>query len=574
MFGKDKTTLYSASFGIPPRPNSLVITAGTDASLLHWSNGMKTVYLGNLAQNHTLHVNGNDYPCNEAVMHAALPNVPMHEWTECFSTISNFWEGTELIPQLLQYFYTCEISVCMDTLSPLLKASRILKLPHLQEACEDYLFQHLYAENFLYWLKFGVEEDFETIHQKCKDGIFKELDNVQFCQDFHKLNFAEITELFEEHVKLGQSADKLFSAALAWIKKNDGQDYEKLFDVFDLSKCSKQALKMATEDHYEKLIWSASFQNKLFRASLLAESRSNEDVASANRSQPCCDETNGGSSKHCLDLTYPSVKRFALEMIQAFQDFQKENKHTDITINLSDNDIEAHQVVLAAGSPYFEALLRNHASQEQNIETVEADLTTMDPAIVPVLVDYMYSRSIEVLDEVLLEHIYGCDFLQMDTFLTQCKKYAEEGVRIFAKNCIEWIIGHRTFNIPVTKKNAMEFICRNFKDVCESEGFLTLDDCELLETLNHSDWAWAWLIVFEKDLLKALIAWINHDHESRKECLVKLLDSSALSRCSVCLDLDMTSLLDAGSFDIRERDQIWQTHCTKMAKVRLFKIES
>ena len=53
------------------------------------------------------------------------------------------------------------------------------------------------------------------------------------------------------------------------------------------------------------------------------------------------------------------IADFAKSMIAAFKNFQTNTMHTDMTVKLSDeNSIKAHQVVLVAGRPYFEALVR------------------------------------------------------------------------------------------------------------------------------------------------------------------------------------------------------------------------
>ena len=140
--------------------NKLAVARGTEESVSQWTTGLKSVYQSSLAQNYTLHVNGKDYPCNEAVMHAALPDIPIQQWEDCFSTIGALHGGTDLIPQLLQYFCTCEISVSMDTLKLTLKACKILHLQHLQEACEQFLWSNLCPLNYISWLKFSKEDKF------------------------------------------------------------------------------------------------------------------------------------------------------------------------------------------------------------------------------------------------------------------------------------------------------------------------------------------------------------------------------------------------------------------------------
>ena len=78
-------------------------------------------------------------------------------------------------------------------------------------------------------------------------------------------------ELIKDQSKSGQFEDNIFSAALSWIEKHGGEHAENFIDNIDISKCSKNVLRLANDDRYQKWLWSASLQNKLFQASLCAE---------------------------------------------------------------------------------------------------------------------------------------------------------------------------------------------------------------------------------------------------------------------------------------------------------------
>ena len=77
-----------------------------------WSSKMKSLYEKKLAITHTLCVNKDEYPINEAVLIAGMPNIPTDQWEQCFIQISS-----DIIGDILQYLYTCEITVSLVTIN-------------------------------------------------------------------------------------------------------------------------------------------------------------------------------------------------------------------------------------------------------------------------------------------------------------------------------------------------------------------------------------------------------------------------------------------------------------------------
>ena len=519
--------------------------------LSRWTNGMRTVFNTNLAQNYTVCINNNEYRCNKAVMHAALPSIPELQWEECFSTISNFSEDTNLIPLLLEYFYTCEMNVSMDTVKPILKACKVLTLEHLQEACQMFLLPNLCNQNDISWFLFSTHEHFDVITQECREAILKNLDKIRTEKEFQDLSMAEVKDLIRDQTEAGQSADNLFLAALSWMEKNDGQ----LLDFIDFSKCTKNTLELMTQPPYNawELGLPAPLRSKLLEACLHAKSRTAEPQEKREPEKESVD----CKASCCLDLKFLTMQKFAQSMIEAFQDFQNTNKHTDITVHLSSRDIQAHQVVLGAHAPYFEAFLRN-CPEPEGIETdkMKANFDDLDCNAVSNLVDFMYGRDCTISGENLLEHIIACDFVGMETLLQECKTYAEHFMDISASNCFQWLHVHNAFNLPGIKKRAQAFICKNFLSLYHSEELLELNSDEILEVLNHP----AFEAIFEKTVHDVIISWISYDQDARREYLPQLLKSQALRRSVACEDQDVAALLSVGIFSNTDLIQIWQTH--------------
>ena len=523
-----------------------------------WTAKMKSLYEKKLTITHTLLLNDDEYPVNAAVLYAALPNIPSDQWQLCFSQINN-----GLIGDILQYLYSCEITVSLATLKDVLLASKVLKLGHLQDTCEQFLLEHLCPENYIGWYKFCTQENFEGIAKYCRDKIIRELDKVRQCKEFQGLTFAEVNDLIKEHV---ENADTQFYAMMTWVlgnKERHGQ-VEELTHLIDLSQCSKKCLQRATETPYKEVLWSVSLQHKLMKACLNIENRSAQEEEAVYI--PCEDDTKG-ITEFVLGLEIQSNMDFAKSMMPTYQSFKTYSVNTDVTIQISDGEIKAHQIVLATASLYFEALIRSSSAEVENPESCESlmkiDLTQLNAAAVTALVDFMYTGIISIDDHALLDLIQACDFLRLETLLGKCKEHTEDRIKMTPENCYQWIVGSNLFNLPKTRDRAVKFVCGNFQNVHHVEGLVKLGHTDMLDVLNDDTLG----SVPEETLYNTLMYWIMYEQEDRRKYLPTFLQSKAMKSCLVDQELDMKKALDAGNFDSAEREQIWAARFERLAVV-------
>ena len=243
-------------------------------------------------------------------------------------------------------------------------------------------------------------------------------------------------------------------------------------------------------------------------------------------------------------------------------------RHTDITLKLSDGDaIEAHQVVLAASSLYFEALLRQ--SSDENAEQtshhhINTELYHLDSVTVRALVGYIYSHTIETEDSALLDHIHGCDFLQLEMLLPECKEYAEisKTLTISPENCFQWFIGSKLFKLPKTENKALSFICENFEKVHKMEGLLNLVHEDMVGVLNNGTLG----SVPKEVIYEVIVFWIMHNQSDRICHLTEFLESRTMKNCSIDRKLDIRSFLKEEYFSVNEMRQIWEAHYVRLAE--------
>ena len=208
--------------------------------LKEWSMKMRHIYDNELAKTYVLHVHDVDYSVNAAVLHAALPHIPANKWEETFSAVSS-----ELVKDILCFLYTFEVPVSLSKVKDLLRASKVLQLSHLQNACEPFVITNLKPHNYIGWLQFSEEEHFHNLAAVCKEKISKELNLVSQCKEFQELSFVETCDLIKQQA--ADHADTQFHAIMSWVLVHeDRYKYvEELIDLIDLTKCSRACLKIA-----------------------------------------------------------------------------------------------------------------------------------------------------------------------------------------------------------------------------------------------------------------------------------------------------------------------------------------
>ena len=522
-----------------------------------WSSKMKSMYENKLAITRTLCVNKDEYPINETVLIAGMPDVPIDQWEQCFIQING-----DIIGDILQYLYTYEISVSLATLKDVLLASRILKLAHLQAACEQFLMDNLCPENYIGWYHFCTQEQFDNTAQYFRDKIVKELNKVRQCDEFQGLSFAEVNDFIKEHLN---NADTQFYVMMTWVLGHEEryEQVEELIKLIDLEKCSRKCLQKASQTPYKEVLWTASLQHKLFQASIgnsgFADTEDEEYKARQDETEK--------KTQNQVGLSFKSNMDFAKSMILTYQSFKMNNTNTDVVIELSDGEIKAHQVVLATASRYFDALIRTRADCVENEEMrqtkMKTDLANLNAACVRGLLDFMYTDKLPIDDYMLLSYIHTCDFLQFEKLLDQCKQHAEDGISMTPENCYQWIVGSNLFNLPQTRNRAVNFVWKYLQSVHSLDGIVILEHKDMLDLLNND----ALGSIREQTLYDALMYWITHKQEDRRGYLKTFLESRAMTSCIIDQSLDMKQVLEVEKFNPTEREQIWEARFTRLAAV-------
>ncbi|XP_033104586.1 kelch-like protein 17 [Anneissia japonica] len=186
----------------------------------------------------------------------------------------------------------------------------------------------------------------------------------------------------------------------------------------------------------------------------------------------------------------------------------------DITLKVEGQNINGHKLVLASCSPYFHAMFTNNMS-ECNRSAVT--LHDIDAEAVAKLIQFAYTSEIIISDKNVQSLLPAANLLQLHSVRDACSKYLLS--QLEPSNCL----GIRRFADAHACQDlfrySQEFVLRNFNEVVNSEEYIQLSLTEVEELMSNEEVN----IANEEDIFNAVMLWIRHDLQERKQCIGKLL---------------------------------------------------
>ena len=211
-----------------------------------------------------------------------------------------------------------------------------------------------------------------------------------------------------------------------------------------------------------------------------------------------------------------TAKEHSKSVLSSVKKLLTNSELCDVVLVVGVQEIRAHRVILAANSPYFEAMFTGPLleSQQQRIP-----LEDVSEKAAKALVEFMYTSQITVTEDNVGDLLPLATMWQIDPVVSACGEFLK--ARINNDNCLELL----TFAIDHDCKNlsacAYKYAEDHFLDVCQSEAFLLLSASVISSLLKSEDLK----IESETDILDLVLKWYKYDTTQRKEDVLILLQS-------------------------------------------------
>ena len=222
---------------------------------------------------------------------------------------------------------------------------------------------------------------------------------------------------------------------------------------------------------------------------------------------------------------YPQLfqSEHAIDILKNLEKDRKgEQDFCDVVIRTENRNFSAHKCVVAAAAPFFH---RMFSSKMKESYESKATITTISPEIMEVILDFIYTCTLNINDDNVYEILCAADYLQMQNIKDFCSFYLRESTS--EDNwCVVWKFA-KLYNMKNLIACTELFIVANFKTLLERDEMKQLSANLLLDFLGLRDES-----VQEIAIFNAVIAWVHHDTFYRMEHLPKIFAFIKLEKLS------------------------------------------
>ena len=228
-----------------------------------------------------------------------------------------------------------------------------------------------------------------------------------------------------------------------------------------------------------------------------------------------------------LAITDTNMVAYSEILLSKCAQFREEGEFIDVRLKVGEDVFLAHRIVLAANSDYFHAMFA-HGMKESNQEVIELKDKSISAAAIKIVMDSIYSGDLHVNDENVFEVLLAADHLQVTSVVEQCCDYLQTefvqlrfDVQTYCRICT---IADR-HGLTELKEATQRKMASMYKDICESEEFLThIDADELSNLLSRDDLS----APSETFVFKSVMQWIKYKKEERMSVAAKVIGAVRL----------------------------------------------
>ncbi|XP_066282614.1 kelch-like protein 24 [Branchiostoma lanceolatum] len=201
-------------------------------------------------------------------------------------------------------------------------------------------------------------------------------------------------------------------------------------------------------------------------------------------------------------------------LLQGLQELRSNKLLVDVTLCISGKEIPCHRNILAVCSEYFHAMFcSGHLESRQQ----KVDIHGVSPDTLQLLVDYAYTSKVTITESNAVELLEGANFFQILPVYDACVTFISNNLS--AKDCLQMMQVGNMLSCPDLEKKARLCALKEFAAVSKTPEFLSLTKDQLITLISSDD-----LNASEETVYSAVMAWIDHDNEQRKEEMRELME--------------------------------------------------
>ncbi|XP_006814412.1 kelch-like protein 7 [Saccoglossus kowalevskii] len=209
-----------------------------------------------------------------------------------------------------------------------------------------------------------------------------------------------------------------------------------------------------------------------------------------------------------------------------------DRNYCDITLSVEHRDYPAHRCLLAAYSPYFDAMFSNDMSEKGR---TRVDLPFLSSEQIELLLGFLYKETVTISYDNVEGVLMAADYLHISQLKETCAQFLCGSIT--CENCLGYFKLTELYSVPRVSKYAKQFIQRHFTDVIAEDEVLLLSVEELVTLLTDDDNVVevvqnGTVVTSEMSVFEVMVRWVMENEEKRKMHLPSLLHHVRFSALS------------------------------------------
>ncbi|KAJ8321330.1 hypothetical protein KUTeg_001188 [Tegillarca granosa] len=198
----------------------------------------------------------------------------------------------------------------------------------------------------------------------------------------------------------------------------------------------------------------------------------------------------------------------SLVIYNALEEMYRSQRHTDCEVIVNEVSYKCHRAVLAAVSPYFDAMFSSGMIESLN---GIVHLQGVSPQIFEKILSFIYSGQKVVAIENADELLKAAAMLQIKELHKKCENFLLG--KITSENCIgAWKLS-KSHDCPALSKASWSLIMECFEDISRSDDFMYLDADDLISIITNDNLK----VSNEEVVCDAVFRWYGSDPTLRKQ---------------------------------------------------------
>ncbi|XP_038668656.1 kelch repeat and BTB domain-containing protein 12 [Scyliorhinus canicula] len=215
--------------------------------------------------------------------------------------------------------------------------------------------------------------------------------------------------------------------------------------------------------------------------------------------------------------------KHSLNLLCQINKMKDADELTDVVLVAQESRFPCHRLLLAAFSPYFQAMFTCGLAECSQREVVLHDAQSESVATI---LNYMYNSNLCLTNSNVQGVAMMAYFFQMEAIFMACQKYMMD--HMDASNCLGIYYFAKQLTAEDLADQAGKYLHRHFAEVCLQEEVLEIEGHQLLPLVCSDDLN----ISREESILDLVLRWVNYDRSSRADCLVELMSKVRLELIS------------------------------------------